>query len=70
MFFQPASFIAFGRGEWSLATVAIGPCAEPAHSASRSPPAAGRSGGPILASGPHCCISFSVSSRYCGHVSV
>ena len=70
MFFQPASFIAFGRGEWSLATAAMGPAPVPP-TAPRGPrrrraAAADRS----WPAGPSCCISSSVSSRYCGHVSV
>ena len=49
MFFQPGSLRALRRGEWSLARVAMWPPSEPAQRASRSPPSAGRSGGPILA---------------------
>src|SRR5262252_5453894 len=46
------------------------PCSRPCQSASRSGPAAGRSGGPILANGPRRSISASDRSRYCGQVSV
>ena len=70
MLSQPGFFSSCGWGEWSLATMEMWPCCSPDHRASRSGPSSGRRGGPILANGPTLLISWSVSSRYWGQVSV